>query len=70
VLTLKETAAEFLAKKPEVDPGGVHAVAWDREHGIRVIEGACPLMFEPTADPGHELMRFFCTLAGQAPRRV
>lgn len=46
------------------------AAAWGREHGIRVIEGGCPLMFEPAADPGHKLMRFFCTLAGQAPRRV
>ena len=46
------------------------AAAWGREHGIRGIEGGCPLMFEPAADPGHKLMRFLCTLAGQAPRRV
>jgi len=24
-----------------------------REQGIRVIDWGCPLMFEPTADPGH-----------------
>jgi predicted CoA-binding protein len=46
------------------------AAAWGREQGIRVIEGGCPLMFEPAADPGHKLMRFLCTLAGKAPRRV
>jgi predicted CoA-binding protein len=46
------------------------AAAWGREHGIRVIEGGCPLMFEPTADPGHKLVRFVCTLTGKAPRRV
>ena len=46
------------------------AAAWGREHGIRVIEGGCPLMFEPAADPGHKLMRFLSTLTGQAPRRV
>jgi uncharacterized protein len=46
------------------------AAAWGREHGIRVIEGGCPLMFEPAADPGHKLMRFVSTLAGKAPRRV
>jgi uncharacterized protein len=46
------------------------AAAWGREHGMRVIEGGCPLMFEPAADPGHKLMRFVSTLAGKAPRRV
>src|SRR6266571_140950 len=25
------------------------AAAWGREHGIRVIDGGCPLMFEPAA---------------------
>jgi predicted CoA-binding protein len=46
------------------------AAAWGRQHGIRVIAGGCPLMFEPTADPGHKLMRFFCTIAGKLPKRV
>jgi predicted CoA-binding protein len=46
------------------------AAGWGRAHGIRVIDGGCPLMFEPTADPGHKVMRFLCTLAGMAPRRV
>jgi uncharacterized protein len=46
------------------------AAAWGREHGMRVIAGGCPLMFEPAADPGHKLMRFVSTLAGKAPRRV
>ena len=46
------------------------ALAWGREHGIRVIDGGCPLMFEPAADPGHKLMRFLFTLAGKVPRRV
>jgi len=46
------------------------AGAWGRDHGIRVIEGGCPLMFEPTADPGHKLMRFLFTVAGKVPRRV
>ena len=46
------------------------AAAWGRGHGIRVIDGGCPLMFEPTADPGHKFMRFLFTLAGKVPRRV
>ncbi len=46
------------------------AAVWGREHGIRVIDGGCPLMCEPTADPGHKLMRFVLTLTGTVPRRV
>lgn len=46
------------------------AAAWGREHGIRVIEGGCPLMFEPAADTGHKFMRFLLTLAGKVPRRA
>jgi predicted CoA-binding protein len=46
------------------------AANWGREHGIRVIAGGCPLMFEPTADPGHKFMRFLFTLGGKVPRRV
>ena len=33
------------------------AAAYGREHGITVIEGGCPLMFEPTADFGHKVMK-------------
>ena len=33
------------------------ATAYGREHGITVIDGGCPLMFEPTADFGHQVMR-------------
>jgi predicted CoA-binding protein len=46
------------------------AAAWGRDHGIRVIDGGCPLMFGPTADPGHKVMRLVCTLTGKVPRRV
>jgi len=46
------------------------AAAWGREHGIRVIDGGCPLMFGPTADPGHKLMRMVLTFTGKVPRQV
>jgi predicted CoA-binding protein len=46
------------------------AAAWGREHGIRVISGGCPLMFEPTSDPGHKLMCFVLKLTGKVPRTV
>ena len=52
--------------------GSVSAEATDygRQHGISVIDGGCPCMFEPTADPGHKAMRVFSTLTGKVPREV
>jgi len=38
-----------------------------REGGISVIDGGCPLMFGPTADAGHKMMRFFQSLGRGAP---
>ena len=52
--------------------GSVSATAADygREHGIAVIDGGCPCMFEPTADFGHKAMRVVFTLSGNVPREV
>src|SRR5215204_3962223 len=44
------------------------ATVYGREHGITVIDGGCPLMFEPTADVGHKVMRFVFTRTGKVPR--
>lgn len=46
------------------------AAEFGRQHGIAVIDGGCPCMFDPTADPGHKVMRAVFTLAGNVPRRV
>jgi predicted CoA-binding protein len=46
------------------------ATEYGRQHGITVIDGGCPLMFEPTADVGHKAMRFVCTLTGKVPKAV
>lgn len=46
------------------------AAALGREHGITVIDGGCPLMFEPTSDGGHRFLRHVCTWTGKAPRTV
>lgn len=46
------------------------ATAYGREHGVTVIDGGCPLMFGPTSDPGHKVMRFFSKLSGNTPREV
>ena len=36
------------------------AAAYGRQHGLTVIAGGCPLMFGPTADVPHRIMRVFC----------
>lgn len=46
------------------------AAEFGREHGITVIEGGCPLMFEPCSDPGHKAMRFVCSMTGAVPKKV
>lgn len=46
------------------------AAAYGRARGISVIDGGCPLMFEPTADRGHRLMRTVLTASGKVPRDV
>jgi predicted CoA-binding protein len=46
------------------------ATRYGREHGICVIDGGCPCMFDPTADPGHKAMRAMATLSGKVPRTV
>lgn len=44
------------------------ATSYGREQGITVIDGGCPLMFEPTADFGHKVIRL--VYAGRVPKRV
>jgi predicted CoA-binding protein len=44
------------------------ATAYGRQHGITVIDGGCPLMFGPTADFGHKVMRV--VYAGHVPKQV
>ena len=46
------------------------AAEYGRAHGMTVIDGGCPLMFAPTSDPGHRVMRALGTLTGQVPRHV
>jgi hypothetical protein len=46
------------------------ATVYGREHGMTVIDGGCPLMFDPVADPGHKVMKFVLSLTGKVPRRV
>jgi len=50
--------------------GSVSETATDygHRHGITVIDGGCPLMFAPTADLGHKVMRH--VFAGHVPKEV
>jgi uncharacterized protein len=54
--------------RPAFGEGSVSAdaTAYGREHGVTVIDGGCPLMFNPTADFGHKLLR----VVGKVPKRV
>jgi predicted CoA-binding protein len=58
--------------QPSFGPGSVSKTAADygREHGMTVIQGGCPCMFNPAADPGHKLLRAMGTVTGKVPRRV
>ena len=44
------------------------ATKYGREHGITVIDGGCPLMFNPTADFGHKMMRLM--MSSHVPKEV
>lgn len=46
------------------------AAEYGRRHGVTVIPGGCPLMFEPVGDGGHKAMKFWFTLSGAVPRQV
>jgi len=53
-----------------IGPGSVSdaATEFGRQHGITVIDGGCPLMFAPTADLGHKLIRL--VYSGRVPKQV
>lgn len=46
------------------------AAEFGRANGLEVIDGGCPLMFDPTADGGHKVMRWMLTLTGNVPKQV
>ncbi len=53
-------------------PGSVSdaATTYGRDHGMTVIDGGCPCMFDPTADLGHKAMRVVFGLTGRIPKQV
>ena len=55
-----------------LDAGSVSAdaVAYGREHGVVVIDGGCPLMFDPAADGAHKFMCGVLKMIGKVPKLV
>jgi predicted CoA-binding protein len=55
-----------------IDAGSVspEAAAFGRAHGMTVIQGGCPLMFDPTSDGAHKAMCWVLKLTGSVPRTV
>lgn len=73
--TVKEAVGLGITKvwmHRSLDAGSVsaEAVAYGREHGVVVIDGGCPLMFDPTADGAHKFMCGLLKLTGKVPRVV
>lgn len=46
------------------------ATVYGRSRGMTVIDGGCPLMFEPTADVAHKVMRTLLRPSRKVPKFV
>ena len=44
--------------------------SYGRQHGLTVLDGGCPCMFGPAADPGHKVMKALLAPTHAVPRRV
>ena|SRR5689334_6058647 len=60
----------WMHRGPGAGSVSASATGYGRQHGITVIDGGCPLMFDPTADVGHKIARFVFTGTGGVPRKV
>jgi len=58
----------WMHRGPGTGSVSVTATDYGRAHGITVIDGGCPCMFDPTADVGHKIMRVF--LRSHIPKTV
>ncbi len=60
----------WMHRGPGVGSVSTTAAEYGRAHGITVIDGGCPCMFDPTADLGHRVMRRVFTLTGSVPKKI
>ncbi len=58
----------WMHRGPGATSVSAEATDFGRQHGVTVIDGGCPLMFSPTADFGHRLLRF--VYSGRVPKQV
>ena len=49
----------WMHRGPGAGSVSAEATRYGREHGVTVIDGGCPCMFDPTGDTGHKIMHFF-----------
>lgn len=58
--------------QPPFGSGSVSAEAAEhgRQQGVTVIDGGCPCMYAPTADPGHKVMLGIGKLTRKVPTSV
>jgi len=66
--TVRECAELGMHRGPSAGSVSAAATGYGRQHGITVIDGGCPLMFGPTADLGHKIMRL--VYAGHVPKQA
>jgi predicted CoA-binding protein len=60
----------WMHRGPGAGSVSASATEYGRRHGVTVIDGGCPCMFEPTADFGHKVARVVFSVTGAVPRRV
>jgi predicted CoA-binding protein len=58
----------WMHRGPGAGSVSADATEYGRRHEITVIDGGCPLMFNPTADFGHKMMRLM--LSSHVPKQV
>ena len=76
IATMHECAALGIQRVwmhcPAFGTGSVsdEATAFGRSHGMTVIDGGCPCMYGPTADPAHKVMRALGAVTHKVPHEV
>lgn len=60
----------WMHKGPGAGSVSAEAASYGRRHGMTVIDGGCPLMFDPTGDFPHKCMRAVLSLTGGVPKTV
>jgi uncharacterized protein len=60
----------WMHRGPGAGSVSASATEYGRQHGVTVIDGGCPCMFDPTADVGHKIGRLVFAATGRLPRHV